>query len=883
MTLLARWVAWVGRRPRTVLAVVVALAVVAGALAVATLRPSSGADTLVGRSSGAWQATQRYYERFGDDAVYVLVREDLRKLLLTGDLETVLGLEGCLSGNRPADATPPGGVDSPCGRLAALKPVQVVYGPGTFVNESVSQIADEFNARSQASAKQADHAAKAARELALKRGYSKARADRFATQARQLVNAQYTRDILRIALRYGLTGVPQLNDTSFVSKLVFRDGSPTGSGQPKARFAYLFPSSRSALIQVRLRPGLSEDDRREAISLIRQAVGMDQWRLSGGGTYVVTGAPVVLDDLSGAIGDSLVTLLVVALIVMAAVLALVFRVRPRLLPLGVALCAAALTFGALALAGLPLTMASIGVLPVLIGLAVDYAIQFQSRARELDPARPDPVGAARRGGATIVTAGLATAAGFAVLALSPVPMVREFGLLLVAGVVLALACALSAGAAVLTLAARRPRRASAWRSAVAGADELVGANPLARGVRAGGRRAAGAIAGLALRRGALVLGVAAVLAVAGWALDTQAPVQSDVNRLVPQDLPALGDLRALQRSTGVGGEIDVMVDAGDLTDPAVLRWMSDYQQRVLRQFGYGNGRGCGQATLCPAFSLPDLFAGQDTPTQAEARALLDAVPPYFSQAVITPDRSAATLAFGIRLMPLERQQRVIDRMRDELDPPAGVHAELVGLPVLAAQANAAVASPWRRLELLVASLVAVALVLLVALRSPRRALVPLAPIVMATGWSALVLAALRVELNPMSVTLGALVVAISTEFSVLLSERYRQERAAGLAPREALGRTYASTGAAVVTSGVTAIAGFAVLIASDIQMLRDFGWVTVVDLAVSLAGVLVVLPAVLVAAERRAGRRARRHRQEVVAGTAHADDATRRDDSGVVA
>jgi uncharacterized protein len=39
-------------------------------------------------------------------------------------------------------------------------------------------------------------------------------------------------------------------------------------------------------------------------------------------------------------------------------------------------------------------------------------------------------------------------------------------------------------------------------------------------------------------------------------------------------------------------------------------------------------------------------------------------------------------------------------------------------------------------------------------------------------------------------------------------------------------------------------------------MLRDFGIVTVVDLTVSLLGVLAVLPAVLVLAERRAQRRA---------------------------
>jgi predicted RND superfamily exporter protein len=115
-----------------------------------------------------------------------------------------------------------------------------------------------------------------------------------------------------------------------------------------------------------------------------------------------------------------------------------------------------------------------------------------------------------------------------------------------------------------------------------------------------------------------------------------------------------------------------------------------------------------------------------------------------------------------------------------------------------------------------------------------------------------VLFALRIPLNPMSVTLGAMVIAISTEFSVLLSERYRQERLAGHEVTEALQRTYRSTGAAVLASGATAIAGFAVLIVSDVRMLRQFGEVTVVDLTVALIGVLVVLPAVLVLAERRA-------------------------------
>ena len=831
----------------------VVLALGAAAFAALTLHPTAGTDTLVGRSSASYQATQRYHRSFGDDAVIVLVRGPLTKLVLTSDILRVTGLEGCLSGNKPPKVKARGGPNGPCAQLARIRPVQVVYGPGTFINEAVKQIGDEFASETRSTAQQEKQASDAAYKLARAQHRSVAQARKAAAEAAQLVDLQFKRNVVQIALRYGLTGVPQINDPTFVSRLVFDPTKPTGT--PKPRFAYLFPTANSALISVRLKPTLSEHQRSKAIALVRRAVAMPDWHLNNGGTYVVTGAPVVVDELSSDISSSLVVLLVAALLVMAATLALVFRSRLRLLPLGVALLASALTFGALALAGAPLTMATIGVLPVLLGLAVDYAIQVQSRVGE-EGLRA----AAARGVPTIATAAAATAAGFLVLALSPVPMVRDFGLLLVVGIVLALACALTAGVAVLVLSGRRTptlprlRVPGALTAAARGAEDLLLHNPVARAAGRAGSRAGRASLGAALRDPRRVVLVAGVLAVAGWALDTQANVETDVQKLVPQNLSALRDLRSLQESTGVGGEIDVVVHAADLTDPNVISWMTDYQQRLLRRYGYSAKRGCGAATLCPAFSLTDLLSTTgNQPSQSQVRALLDAVPPYFSQAVITRDRKTATLAFGIRLMPLSRQKDVVDAMRSELGSrPAGVSAELAGLPVLAADANAKVAAPWRRFATLLVGLLAVAIVLLAALREPRRALVPLVPIALATGWSALLLFALRIDLNPMSVTLGALVIAISTEFSVLLAERFRQERAAGRDEAGALRRTYASTGAAVLASGTTAIAGFAVLAVSDIRMLRDFGWVTVVDLTVSLLGVLVVLPAVLVLSDHSA-------------------------------
>jgi uncharacterized protein len=862
------------RGPLLTLALVGALAI-AGAIAALSLRPTAATDTLVGRSSAVYRETQRFYSHFGEEPIEVLVKGDLRKLVLSPDIDRLVGLEGCLSGNLPATAlAQEGGVSGPCGRLRSAHAVKVVFGPGTFLNEAALQIDSTLAARSAQAEREAGQAERDVRRAALSRGLGAEQADSLGRQARRVHMAGFAAEVSALAIRYGITSLPTLDDHNFVSSVVFDSTKPAGT--PKQRFAYLFPRRDAALVSVRLRAGLSEAQRSQAIALIRAAVAMPQWRLRSGESYLVTGEPVIVADTTGAIVHSIELLLVAVLIVMAIVLGLVFTGRPRLLPLAIALLASALTFGALALSGAALTMASVAVLPVLVGLAVDYAIQFQSRVSEEGERTPEAIArAAARGGPAIAAAVVASIGGLLVLLLSPVPMVRGFGLLLVLGLAFAFACALSAGSAAMALAGSRGGArgllpagvASAWR----GAGELLSDNPLTRGVsRLALDRAA--------RRPGRVLAVGLALALLGWGLDTQTQVQTDIAKLAPQNISSLRNLTALEQATGVGGEIDLMVSGRSLTDPATIEWMSRYQAAILARFGYGGQSGCGgsatggaahrRALLCPAFSLPDLFS-QAGSTQAgsttagsttagssgklkrrQVDALLAAVPPYFSRDVITADRRVATLAFGIRLMSLQRQQAVVEAMRSSLHPPPGVSARLVGLSVLAAQAGSQVASPWRRISMLLAALAVVAAVLLLAFRGDRRrALVPLVPVALASGWSALVLFALRIPLNPMSVTLGALVVAIATEFGVLLSERQRQERAAGHCSAEAMARAYRRTGAAVAASGATAIAGFGVLALSDIAMLRDFGLVTLVDLSVSLLGVLVALPAAVALAD----------------------------------
>ncbi len=903
------------RRPLLVVALAVALGLGGAALAL-RLHPSAAADTFVGRSSATYRATQGYYRAFGEEPVDVMVQGSLQQLLLSSDLERLLGLEGCLSGKVPRAALPhEGGDDGPCGQLDRLGTVKVVIGPGTFVNEAVKQIDEELAAQSSRAETQARQAEQTIRSAALAHGRTAAEAHKLGEEASKATLEHYVQEIALLGSEYGLTAPPSLNNPSFVATLVF-DNTAKVPGTPKQRFAYLFPSREAALVSVRLKAGTSEAQRTRTIALVRRALMMPEWRLQHGEHYLLTGEPVIVSELTSSITHSIELLLVAVLLVMAVVLSLIFRGRPRLLPLGIAALATALTFGGLAAVGASLTVAQVAVLPVLVGLSVDYAIQFLSRVQEAREEGAEDiqvaiVRAATVGGPTLAAAAAAGAGALLVLTLSPVPTVRGFGLLLVVGIAVALLCALVVGSAVLALAADRGggltagpggqaasddraapsgRLASVRRRAAApvlrvgallapswrGAQELLRENFLTRFVS----RAA---LGYAVRNPGRVIGVGLALAALGWGLDTQTHVETNLEKLVPQNLASLRNLDALERASGVGGEIDLEVSGANLATPAAIEWMSAYQNAVLKRFGYTSTRGCGRALLCPAFSLPTLFEGgaleggapaaqsgtgasgsgstgggagpaggaaHTKLTASEVDGLLRAIPPYFSQNAITSNRRVATLAFGIRLGPLEQQQHVIEAMRASLHPPRGLSAQLVGLPVLAAQSGAQVAAPWRRVLTLLAGLAAAALVLLAAFRGDRRrALTPLLPVLLATGWSALLVFVIRVPLNPMSVTLSALVIAISTEFSVLLSERHRQERAAGRSLGEALRVTYARTGAAVAASGVTAIAGFGVLVLSDIRMLRDFGVVTLVDLSVSLVGVLVALPAALLLAE----------------------------------
>ena len=98
---------------------------------------------------------------------------------------------------------------------------------------------------------------------------------------------------------------------------------------------------------------------------------------------------------------------------------------------------------------------------------------------------------------------------------------------------------------------------------------------------------------------------------------------------------------------------------------------------------------------------------------------------------------------------------------------------------------------------------------------------------------------------------GPLVVAACTEFTSLLLLRFVEERRRGSGPREAMDETASRTGRAFIVSALTAIAGVAVIATSSLPLLRELRRDRGAQRAIALLSALVVLPPMLVWADRR--------------------------------
>jgi hypothetical protein len=177
-------------------------------------------------------------------------------------------------------------------------------------------------------------------------------------------------------------------------------------------------------------------------------------------------------------------------------------------------------------------------------------------------------------------------------------------------------------------------------------------------------------------------------------------------------------------------------------------------------------------------------------------------------------------------------------------PPPGTSATITGGSMVFVEVIAALTSGRTLMTLL--GLVLVFFGLLVIYRDYLKALTPVITMAMVVGWSGGIMYYSGMEYNPMTATLGALILGVGSEYAVLMMERYFEEKERGASPEEAMEEASVKIGKAIFTSGLTTVFGFSALIASPFVITSSFGMITVIDVVLALLATFVIFPAVIV-------------------------------------
>jgi hypothetical protein len=243
--------------------------------------------------------------------------------------------------------------------------------------------------------------------------------------------------------------------------------------------------------------------------------------------------------------------------------------------------------------------------------------------------------------------------------------------------------------------------------------------------------------------------------------------------------------------------------------------------------------------------------GQLPSNQDEIEQLITSFPEVMKSSMVTEDKKMASITFSVENMGMEEQKELIEAIENDIQSPDGVEVTSTGMMVLAVKSISTLTDNRHFSTFL--GIGAVFLSLLVLYRRIKQALYPILPIVLVIGWSAAMMYFLDVAINPLTAVLSALILGIGTEFTILLMERYQEEREKGIESQEAMITAMTKIGRAITASALTVTGGFSTLIFSDFVMLKAFGITTVLDTFFCLISTLLVLPSIIILFEKKFG------------------------------
>jgi hydrophobe/amphiphile efflux-3 (HAE3) family protein len=549
---------------------------------------------------------------------------------------------------------------------------------------------------------------------------------------------------------------------------------------------------------------------------------------------VTTGAPVLLKDINDYLTGGMLTLGAIAVAIMIVILLVLFDVRWRLLPLAVILIGIVWAFGLAGYLGIPLTIVTIAGLPVMLGIGIDYAIQMHARVEEevvIDREAHPIQETARNLGPALLVVTFDAIFAFAALRFAKVPMLRQFGLLLAVGIAVICLCSIIVPLAILGIREyKSPTKRRDFRSGPLGRLVVwLGSLP-------------GSIA--------VYLTVASVIIFAGGILvEGKLVLQTDPIKWVNQHSQVIHDLHTLDRETGSSSELGMFVQSKNVFDDKTVQFMDGFTTKQLAEHPDTLLTGAGIVTTVSDITNDIPGASHVAPMGDEVRAANGVAPVDVQKSSVSGNGDALNLVFRTGPSELQARAAVVREIRSTVQPPAGVSATPSGLAVVGVglldnlEAN--------RVLLTYLSILFVFLFLSVRLRSVIRSLLSLVPVLIAVGTASLVAYAFSLKLSPVTAVGGPLVVAACTEFTSLILLRFVEERRRGLTPEESVEVAASRTGRAFIVSALTAISGVAVIATSSLPLLRDFGIIVAMNVAVALLSALVVLPPMLVWADRR--------------------------------
>ncbi|WFN33720.1 hydrophobe/amphiphile efflux-3 (HAE3) family transporter [Methanogenium sp. S4BF] len=595
------------------------------------------------------------------------------------------------------------------------------------------------------------------------------------------------------------------------------------------------PDSQTGLLYVTIKQGISTDVSQTILPSLETLT--DEADLPPGTVIDVTGATPYNAELQDDMVMSGVVLIVGALILMAIVLFILFsNMRHWFLPLIILAFGLVYTFALLSLLGVKINNGAIASFPILLGLGIDYAVQFHARFDEerregasMEAATRDTL---KNTGPAVLLAMLATTMGFLAMFISPVPMIKTFAVVSIIGVACCYFTALLGFPAFAALLGYIPKDGKPTLMMRA----MNRYNHLLEGLV--GRVSASAVP---------VLIIAVVIAFAGISLDPGIPIDTDTKSMAPPDLPAQIALDKVQDVRGSVTPFPLYIRGDDLKSIEAIQWIDAFSTRAVSEHD----------EITKADSIASLVRKQNNGVipddQGTLNAVLAEIPASKKDPYLEGDNEAV-ISFTTLILTIDEQNELKKQVEADViwsEPPPHLEVYATGDFDLYTNLMDMIASSKEAMTNL--GFVLIFLFLILAYRRIH-AITPVVPIICIVGWNAVAMILIGLHYNPISACLGSMTIGVAAEYTILVMERFSEEKELAADPAEAIRTSVQKIGSAVTVSGLVTAGGFSALMLSVFPIVSSFGLSTVIAVLFSLIGAIVIMPAVLtlmVAVEKR--------------------------------